>query len=362
MKCRLLPSLFAAALLLELTGGVASAAACTPTGFKRDTIDLTAAMIVPPGSPVDLTGVNVDATGCNIGIFFGPGTSGSVDSSQVINANYFGIVVAGDNDEAAGSGAASVDVTNNTVSAIHDLPSLSGDQHGVGIYYRACASGASATGTISGNTVSGYQKGGIVVSCSGAAAAISNNTVTGVGPTTLIAQNGIQIGYGATGQVMRNTVTGNSYSGTNYASSAGILVFGGCGYPITTGIQIVKNTLGSATPADGNDIGVALANYDPTCTMPQTMSTNIKVINNTITNEEVTNISGNGNPPGPIYVYQAGISDVGVNDKLINNKIDGFGYTPAGPNTCPPTSAGVLCAIDTSTAAKAKVHANAITP
>jgi hypothetical protein len=74
------------------------------------------------------------------------------------------------------------------------------------------------------------------------------------------------------------------------------------------------------------------------------------VINNTITNEEVTNISGNGNANG----YQAGILDVGVNDKLINNKIDGAGYS-----TCPVPYTCV--AIDTTTASGAKVHAN-VTP
>jgi hypothetical protein len=50
---------------------VAQAASCTATGFIRDAIDLTAAMINPPGT---VTG-DVDATGCNIGIYYSAGTA-----------------------------------------------------------------------------------------------------------------------------------------------------------------------------------------------------------------------------------------------------------------------------------------------
>ncbi len=84
MKRGILPSLFAAALLLGLTAGPASAATCTPTGFYRDGINMTAAVIATG----DVTGQTVDATGCNIGIFYGPGASATVDSVDVSGANY----------------------------------------------------------------------------------------------------------------------------------------------------------------------------------------------------------------------------------------------------------------------------------
>ena len=333
-----------AVLMLALSGGLAHATTCTATGFIRDSINLTAAVVVPPGPSADITGT-VDATGCNIGIFFGPGTSGTVDSAEVFGANYFGIVVAAD--ISTGSGVTSVDVTNNSVHDIGETP-LNGTQHGVGIYYRACAAGSSATGTIAGNTLSNYQKGGIVVNCSGAAASISSNTVTGQGPIPYIAQNGIQVGFGATAQVMRNTVTGNSYTGTNNASSGGILIVGGACYggALTTGTQIVKNTVGHALGTDGNDVGIWLSNLDSSCSAATT-STNIKVINNTLINTELTDVSGNGFP----NPYQAGISDAGANDKLINNNISGVGYTGSGPD---------MWSIDASGGTKAKVHANSI--
>ena len=60
------------------------------------------------------------------------------------------------------------------------------------------------------------------------------------------------------------------------------------------GVQIVKNVVGDATPADGNDVGICPANYDPTCSMAPSTTTKDKAINNTLTNIEITNVSGNG--------------------------------------------------------------------
>ena len=53
------------------------------------------------------------------------------------------------------------------------------------------------TATITNNMISDYQKTGIAVDGTGSAATITNNTITGAGPTTVIAQNGMQISRGA---------------------------------------------------------------------------------------------------------------------------------------------------------------------
>ena len=72
---------------------------------------------------------------------------------------------------------------------------------------------------------------------------------------------------------------------------------------------------------------------------PPPTATNVKVVNNLITDDAVTNG----------YGYQAGISDQGNNDKMINNTISGVGYTSPGTYT-----------VDASSpyAARPKVHAN----
>lgn len=309
---RVLIAMAVAALGAALLPTMASAATCTPTGFFRDGIDLTAAQI---GGNVTGT---LDATGCNIGVYYGPGTSGSVNSADIFGASYFGVVARG----------ASVNVTNSHVHNIGDVP-FNGAQHGLAIYFATVDTGSataqptctpgSTTGTISGNTVDNYQKGGIISNCAGTTVTVTNNAVTGLGPVSYIAQNGIQLGYGAKGTVSGNAVSGNAYTGTNLASSAGILVVGGpCfGLPYTVGSSITKNTLTQ------NDVGVWLFNADSSCNATTTR-TNNSVKQNTISNNAVTNTTGYNATCG----YQAGVADVGHRDLIVNNSISGFGYTP----------------------------------
>jgi hypothetical protein len=121
--------------------------------------------------------------------------------------------------------------------------------------------------------------------------------------------------------VTGNTVTGNAYTGANLASSAGILVVGGeyfgTGLADTVGLTITKNTL------TGNDVGVFIFNGDAACDASPT-ATNNAVKLNTVSNDAVTNTTGYSATCG----YQAGISDNGKKDLIVNNKVSGVGYTP----------------------------------
>lgn len=181
----------------SLPSAVHAAPTCTPTGFNG----LTAA-VVNPIAPV--TG-DVDATGCNIGVYF-DSHNGIVTNANVHGANYYGVVVNGDTNQI------SVDVTNSQIHDIGEMP-FNGTQHGVAVYYRGFGAG-SASGAISGNTVYRYQKGGITTNGDGVTVSITNNTVTGLGQVDFIAQNGIQVGFGATADVRGNTVQDNFYTGT----------------------------------------------------------------------------------------------------------------------------------------------------
>jgi nitrous oxidase accessory protein NosD len=107
--------------------------------------------------------------------------------------------------------------------------SLNGCQSGEAIVAQSLG-GETSTVTIDDNSVHDYQKNGITGNESGSEVTISNNVVTGLGPTTGAAQNGIQIGFGAKGSVLRNTVTDNVWSPCvsleNCAFNAtGILIF-----------------------------------------------------------------------------------------------------------------------------------------
>ncbi len=334
MKFKKIAVLVTAAVLVSLTSQgmftalfptVAHATSCTPTGFYRDGIDMTAVLINPIGN---VTG-DVNATGCNVGVYYGSGSTGVVDGADIHGANYFGVVNDG----------ATVTIRNSNIHDIGESP-FDGTQHGVGIYF---VYNSAATGTINNNHIWNYQKGGVVVNGVPAEANIRDNVVEGLGPVDFIAQNGIQIGYGATATVMRNTVTGNSYTGTSTVSS-GIVVVGGpyygAGTSYTVGTQIKGNTV------IGNDIGVFLSNIAGDGGAPTT-ATNVKVINNSISNDAVENNYGGSG-------YQAGVSDVGDNDKIINNSISGVGYTPV-PGDSPYLR---FIDADTSFTNRPKVHAN----
>jgi len=316
------------AILAMITFSASPALACTQTGFFRDAINMTAALI----NPVDTVSGTVDATGCNIAVYYDSnGLGGTVKAADIFGSNYFGVLVNGD------AGPVSVDVLNSTIHDIGESP-LNGSQHGVAVYYRAFFLGGGATGKINGNTIERYQKGGIVVNGVGSNAVVSNNIVHGLAPVNFIAQNGVQFGFGSSGSAMKNTVTGNQYTGSSTASG-GILVVGGPGYGTcpdggpclyTTGIQIVQNIV------TNNDVGVWLSNIDESGNAPVDQ-TNEKVVNNTISNNTCVN------------QYQAGVSDQGNNDKIINNRISGIGYA---------TPCGVAVDADVSFTNRPKVHAN----
>jgi hypothetical protein len=188
-----------------------ASAICTETGFMRDSRNLTAAQI---GGPVTGT---LDALGCNIGVYYNASHPGSVSGADISGANYFGVLVNG----------ATVNTTNSSVHAIGEV-SLNGSQHGNAIVYLN-----GAHGMISGNHVFNYQKNGITVSGVNAdgtvpgpatSASVLNNVVTGEGHVSYIAQNGIQISYGASGTVTGNTVSGNWYTGPTY-TACGLLFY-----------------------------------------------------------------------------------------------------------------------------------------
>jgi hypothetical protein len=204
---------------------------CTATGFMRDGIDLTAALINPAGTVSGL----LDATGCNIGVYYGPGKSGTVSGANIAGANYYGVVV----------NAAAVDVTGSTIHDIGESP-LNGSQHGVAVLYTTidqagASTGTSAKGTMSGNTITKYQKNGVVISGAGAAVSVLNNVVTGEGGVTYIAQNGIQVSFAGSAKLVGNDVSLNNYTPSK-VTACGLLIYkaGGVSGATKSGISYIK--------------------------------------------------------------------------------------------------------------------------
>ena len=180
----------------------------------------------------------------------------------------------------------------------------------------------SATAKVQGTTVSGYQKNGITADGAGTKIDVYKSTVDGGGQTPAIARNGIQISRGATGQVRGSTIQNNEYIGSGgFASATGVLVYGGCGDPLATGVDIHDNTIAN------NDSGVVLANYtpDPACAASAIAPTSNHVHDNTISKSDGdSNASPFTDMAGNDYTgYQVGIGVTGDRDEINDNTITG---------------------------------------
>ena len=107
---------------------------------------------------------------------------------------------------------ANANIHDNVITGMRGDP-LDGCQKGSGIRVGRAATPTSGTATITNNTISDYQKTGIIVDNAGSAATITGNTITGVGPTNVVAQNGMQISRGAVATVSGNRVSGEHVHG-----------------------------------------------------------------------------------------------------------------------------------------------------
>ena len=193
------------------------------------------------------------------------GSSGSPIAAIILvrnaeNVDLDGFIVDGSANGLSGCGPtfigilyqdASGTIEHNAVRRVRLAPDLPGCQSGNAIDVESSSGGQSSV-TIADNSVDGYQKNGITANEPGTTVQVTENAVTGIGPTTGAAQNGVQIGFGAKGDVTNNSVADNVYSPCESAANcpsnaAGILIFQ------SDGVRVERNTLGS------NQVGIFVA-------------------------------------------------------------------------------------------------------
>ncbi|MBI9047196.1 MAG: right-handed parallel beta-helix repeat-containing protein [Anaerolineaceae bacterium] len=133
-------------------------------------------------------------------------------------------------------------IHDNNITAIRDEP-LSGRQAGVAIRIGSDKSDTYGTADIHDNTISDFQKNGIVVDGIESEAIIRNNKITGAGMIDTTAQNGIQVSRGASGIVEGNSVQDIYYTGKGW-SATGILIYE------TDDVSVINNTLNNV------DVGI----------------------------------------------------------------------------------------------------------
>ncbi len=148
----------------------------------------------------------------------------TVDGLGRGNANYRFVGVAFFN----GGGS----LTDMLVTGVRDEP-FSGSQHGVSVYAYNDDGGPYAIDLI-GVEVADMQKTGIALGGEGLTATVDNCTVTGQGPTTVTAQNGIQMAYGTGGSITNCNIADIGYTGGSWIAS-GVLLYDGTTVDITGG-------------------------------------------------------------------------------------------------------------------------------
>jgi hypothetical protein len=219
-------------LWVSAAAGASTCVTVTPVNLGTP---ITAAVVATSGESI--TG-NIDASGCDVGVFIPNTVSDVTVSATIHDANQYGVFA--DGGVYGEPNATSIAVQGSTVydigNHVNGVFSPNGVQTGFGVYFSA-----GVTGSITGNTIYNYQKGGIVVFY--LTGPVTDNNVTGLGPVKFIAQNGIQLGYPQPGLffpssnvagVAGNTVTGNVYTegytaGGDPFVATGILVYASSG-------------------------------------------------------------------------------------------------------------------------------------
>jgi hypothetical protein len=277
----------------------------------------------PPNAVVAILGdVHVRISGLTV-------TGRFMNTTCPHRADDFGIIALGSPDAGA-----SVQLDHGTVTGIGSSkqPDCAGLGIGllVGRYYLPTSDGARVVdfgghAQVSQSTIDRYQSGGMLVD--GASTVhLHASIVRGSGPNPTVAQAGLQISRGATGQLDGNLIAGNEHTGTESTVGFGVYVFGGCtdipnGGPLDTNLKVAGNHLAN------NDLGVFVLQGDGNsgCELPTTTPTRAQIVANLITKDDgVTNTAPEIDDYGNCYSgYQAGIQDSGNSDTIAYNAIAG---------------------------------------
>jgi len=202
---------------------------------------------------------------------------------------------------------ASGSVRRTTVRGFKLAAALNGCQSGTGIFVQS-GEGQSSSVWIDGTSIHDFQKNGITANEVGTEVFVRGNFVTGLGPTTGAAQNGIQVGFGATG-----FVTGNTVSNTVYAPCTAV----------ATCTNVATNIL-----IEQSD-GVTVANNNVSVSQVGVFvnANSVEVANNQAAANYVFDgirLEGNSNRAGRNTVFTSGESGIfldGNNNVVRNNTI-----------------------------------------
>jgi hypothetical protein len=232
-------------------------------------------------------------------------------------------------------------ISNNTVRNQYqtDYTDYGGCQNGLAINVESLT--ASSVVTVSNNSVRSYQKNGITATgaatgagSTGPDVTISGNRIVGLAATALnwpqsgAAENGVQVGFGASGKVTGNTVNDNIWGqdvfGDTGDAASGILIYA------SPNIMVTSNYVGSA---QFGIVPVSDPTYGP--------ADNTTITGNNLSGTQLydaIDVCSNGNTVKSNLIYGSGESGVHVDDTCggtgNNNTVEG--------NTINEACAGIL--------------------
>ena len=235
---------------------------CNGVYNEQVTISIPLTLEGQSGATIQPQTASVNASDGNpaVAILYVAGTIGVTVSGLIIDGSlaspnlgcgtdYIGIYFSG----------ASGTIVHNAVRFIEEPPTLFGCQNTLAVYADNLNGGSNNPGSntvaIQSNSVHDFGKNGITVSGRGLSATIAGNTVVGVGPTALTAQNGIQFGPYGTGAITGNNVSGVVYSicdsptdgSCSQGSATGILLYDAdAGAGNAPAVSVTKNIVGQS--------------------------------------------------------------------------------------------------------------------
>jgi len=141
-------------------------------------------------------------------------------------------------------------------------PGLTGCQGGLAILVQS--GGGTSTVDVANSVVQNFAKNGITGSEAGTKLTIENTTIVGIGVTPLVAQNGVELGFGATGSITDSTVSDIAYGDPFSVASVGILLVGSPN--VTVKGNVVTNTdtgvYTISAGTEGSASGATIANNE----------------------------------------------------------------------------------------------------
>jgi hypothetical protein len=193
-------------------------------GTYPERVKITQALSLQGGSGVVIEPSHVEANATSA--FSGLPLAPIIWVEGATDVDISGVIVDGANNDIGACGAdligilyknASGEVKRVAVRNITLSATLNGCQSGNAILVQS-GGGEVSKVNVADSSIHDYQKNGITANEIGTEVRIENNVVTGIGPTTGAAQNGIQIGYGAGGSITNNTVANHIWSPCSLAS------------------------------------------------------------------------------------------------------------------------------------------------